>query len=51
MPAREGDVKDESSASAFRRSPGGGNGTSRQCSRTEEPGGLQSVGSQRVRRD
>ena len=36
------------------RSPGGGSGSPLQCScwkipRTEEPGGLQSVGSQRVR--
>ena len=51
LPASAGDVKDESSVSGFRRSPGGGNGISRQCSWTEEPGGLQSVGSRRVRHD
>ena len=39
------------------RSPGGGNGNPRQCSCLEnpkergEPGGLQSMGSQRVRHD
>ena len=51
LPASAGDVKDGGSVSGFRRSPGGGNGTSRQCSWTEEPGRLQSMGSQRVRHD
>ena len=51
LPASAGDVKDGGSVSGFGRSPGGGNGTSRQCSWTEEPGRLQSMGSQRVRHD
>ena len=33
------------------RSPGGGHGNPFQYSCLEEPGGLQSMGSQRVRRD
>ena len=42
--------------SGLGRSPGGGNGNSLQCSCldnpvTEEPGGLQSMESQRVRHD
>ena len=44
LPASAGDVNDEGSVSGLGRSPGGGNGTSHQCSWTEEPGGLQSMG-------
>ena len=44
------------SVSGLGRSPGGGNGNPLQYScrkipRTEEPGGLQSIGSQRVEHD
>ena len=51
LPASAGDVNDGGSVSGLGRSPGGGNGTSHQCSWTEEPGGLQSMGSQRARHD
>ena len=52
-PANAGDT---SSVPGLGRSPGGGHGTPLQyppgkVPRTEEPGGLQSVGAQRVRHD
>ena len=51
--ASEGDVRDVGSISGSGRSPGGGHGNPLQYSclknPTEEPGGLQSVGLQRVR--
>ena len=45
---------DEGSVPGLRRSPGKGNGSPQKAweiSWTEEPGGLQSTGSQRVRHD
>ena len=47
-------AEDTGSIPRWRRAPGGGNGNSLQCSCweipwTEQPGGLQSMGSQRVR--
>ena len=53
-PANVGDARDEGSTPGLGRSPGEGNGNALQHScweipLTEEPGGLQSVGSQRVR--
>ena len=55
-PANIGDVGDTSSISGWARSPGEGNGNSLQYSClevawTEEPGGLQSMGPQRVEHD
>ena len=55
-PASAGDASDVGSIPGSGRSPGEGNGNPLQCSylgnlRTEEPGGLQSVGSQRVGHD
>ena len=56
-PASVGDERDVGSMPGSGRSPGGGNGNLLQYSssilawkipRTEEPGGLQSMGSQRV---
>ena len=55
--ANEGDTGDTSSIPVSGRSPGGGSGNPLQYSRLdnsmdkEEPGGLQSMGSQRVRHD
>ena len=54
--ANAGDKGDEGSVPQSERSPGEGNGNPLQCSYlenpwTEEPGGLQSTGSQRVRHD
>ena len=54
--ANAGDVKDIGSIPGLGRSPGEGNGNPLQDSCLEnsmdrEPGGLQSVGSQRVRHD
>ena len=56
LPAYVGDVRDLGSIPGLRRSPGGGHGNSLQYSClenpwTEEPGGLQSIGLQRVRCD
>ena len=54
-PASEEDTRDPGSTPGSGRSPGGGNGTPLQnsclenSSWTEEPGGLQSMGLQRVR--
>ena len=54
QPAIAGDIRDSGSIPGSGRSPGGGNGNSLQYSclenpmDTEEPGGLQSMGSQRV---
>ena len=54
-PASAGDRRDMDSIPGLGRSPGGGRGNPLQCSclespmDREEPGGLQSVGSQRVR--
>ena len=50
-----GDIREDSIPGSG-RSPGGGNGNPPQCFAweipwTEEPGGLQSLGSQRVRHD
>ena len=55
-PARAGDTKDEGSIPGSGRSPGVGNATHSSIPAweipwTEEPGGLQSVGSQKVRYD
>ena len=52
-PAHEGDARDLGSIPGSGRSPGEGNGNPLQYSWlrilwTEEPGGLQSMGSQRV---
>ena len=54
--ANAGEIKDASSIPGSERSPGGGHGNPLQypCLEnpwTEEPGGLQSIGSQRVRHD
>ena len=54
-PAYAGGARDTGSVSGSGRSPGGGNGNPLQLflpgesPRTEEPGGLQSMGLQRVR--
>ena len=53
LPANAGDIRDLSSIPGLGRSPGGGNGTHSsilawRIPRTEESGGLQSTGSQRV---
>ena len=51
-PANAGDLRDAGSIPRLRRSPGGGHGNQFQYScleGAEEPGGLQSIGSQRVR--
>ena len=53
-PAHTGDIKDMCSIPGLRRYPGGGHGNPFQYSSLEnpmdrEPGGLQSIGSQRVR--
>ena len=53
QPTIVGDIRDVGSIPGLGRSPGGGRGNSLQysCLRipwTEEPGGLQSVGSQQV---
>ena len=55
-PANTGDARDEGSIPGSGRSPGEGNGNPLQYSClgipwTEEPGGLQSMGYQRVRHD
>ena len=53
LPANAGDIRDAGSVSGWGRSPGGGHGNPLQYSclenPTEEPGRLQSIGSQRVR--
>ena len=56
LPANAGDIRDVGLILELGRSPGGGHGNPRQYSClenpwTEEPGGLQSMGSQRVRHD
>ena len=56
LPASAGDARDMGSIPGFRRSPGGGHGNPSSILTwkipwTEEPGGLQSMGSQRVGRD
>ena len=56
LPANARDIRDVGSITASGRSPGGRNGNQLQYSCwkipwTEEPGGLQSMGLQRVRRD
>ena len=53
LPANAGDSRDSHLIPGLGRSPGGGNGKPLQYSHlhipwTEEPGGLQSMGSQRV---
>ena len=55
-PTNAGDVRDVGSIPGLGRSPGGGNGNPFQYSSwripwTEEPGGLPSMGSHRVRHD
>ena len=54
-PANAGDIRDMGLIPGLGRSPGGGNGNPLQYSClekwTEEPGGLQSMGSQRVGHD
>ena len=55
-PASAGDMRDVGSIPGLDRSPGAGNGNAFQYSclenpRTEEPGGLQSIGSQKVGHD
>ena len=55
-PASAGDARDTGSIPGLRRSLGGGNGNhssipARKIPWTEEPGGLQSTGSQRVGHD
>ena len=54
QPANAGDAKDKGSIPGLGRSPGGGNGNTLKILAwripwTEEPGGFQSLGSQRVR--
>ena len=54
--ANAGDIRNMSLAPRLKRSPGGGHGSPFQYSWlripwTEEPGGLQSIGLQRVRYD
>ena len=55
MPPNAGDTRDVSSIRGSGRSPGGGHGNSCilawRIPRTEEPGGLWSIGSQRVGHD
>ena len=56
LPANAGDIRDAGSIPGLGRSPGGEQGNSLQYSCLEnpmdrEPGGLQSMGSQRVRHD
>ena len=56
LPANAGDTGDVDWISGSGRSPGGGNGNHSSIltwifSWTEEPGGLQSTGSQRVRQN
>ena len=58
LPADAGDIRDVSSIPGMGRSPGGGPGQATHSSilawripQTEEPGGLQSIGSQRVGRN
>ena len=53
LPANAGDIRDTSSIPGLGRSPGGGHGNplsilAWRIPRTEEPGGLQSMGSHRV---
>ena len=53
LPANAGNVRDMGSIPGSGKSPGGGNGNPRQhlawrIPWTEEPGGLQSVGLQRI---
>ena len=51
-PANAGDIIDEGSIPGSGRSPGGGRGNPLQrITWTYEPGGLQSIGSKRVRHD
>ena len=55
-PASARDARHTGSTPGSGRSPGGGHGNPRQCSClenpvAEEPGGLQSMGSQRVEHD
>ena len=55
LPASAGDIRDKGSIPGSGRSPRGGHGNPLQCILawripwTEEPGGLQSIGSQQVR--
>ena len=55
-PANAGDIRNQGSIPGSERAPGGGHGNPFHYSWlripwTEEPGGLQSIGSQRVRQD
>ena len=51
LPANAGDTRDAGSIPGSGKTPGGGHGNPLQysCPLTEEPGGLQPMGSQRVR--
>ena len=56
LPANAGDLRDSGSIPGLGRSPGGGNATHSSILAwrvpwTEEPGGLQSIGLQRLRHD
>ena len=56
LPANAGDIRDEGLVPGSGRSPGGGNDNHSsilawEIPRTEEPGSLQSTGSQRVGHD
>ena len=53
LPANAGDLRDAVLTRLLGRSPGGGHGNPLQysCLETKEPGGLQSIGLQRVGRD
>ena len=54
LPANAGDIRDTGSIPGSGRSPGGGHGNPLRCSSLEKPegpGGLQSMGSQRVGHD
>ena len=44
-----GDVRDAGSVPGSGRAPGGGHDNPLEILQTEEPGGLQTIGSQRVR--
>ena len=51
LPANVEDVGDASLIPGSARSPGGGHGNPGECPWTEEPGGLQFIGSQKVGHD
>ena len=51
LPVSAGDARDVGLIPELGRSPGGGNGNPLQWLEIEDPGGLQSMGLQRVRQD